>query len=83
MFSSRRYSRGFGGDYQSRINDEKFIFSANEKKLDPRLSAGEIVLTVEVGGEVTAFPLEIIGDGVVHHQVGAEPMAGPWARFLE
>ena len=75
MFSSRRYSRGFGGDYQSRINDEKFIFPVNEKKLDPRLSAGEIVLTVEVGGEVTAFPLEIIGDGVVNHQVGAEPMA--------
>ena len=75
MFNSRRYSRGFGGDYQGRINDEQFIFPVDEKKLDRRLSAGEIVLTVEVGGEVTAFPLDIIGDGVVNHQVGAEPVA--------
>ena len=75
MFNSRRYSRGFGGDYQGRINDEQFIFPVDEKKLDRRLSAGEIVLTVEVGGEVTAFPLDIIGDGVVNDQVGTEPVA--------
>jgi hypothetical protein len=74
-FNSGRYSRGFGGDYQGRINDEQFIFPVDEKKLDPRLSAGEIVLTVEVGGEATAFPLGIIGDGVVNHQVGTEPVA--------
>jgi hypothetical protein len=46
-----------------------------EKKLDSRLSAGEIVLTVEVGSKVTAFPLDVIGDGVVNHQVGTEPVA--------
>ena len=74
-FNSGRYFQGFGGDCQGRINDEKFIFPVNEKKLDSRLSAGEIVLTVEVGGKVTAFPLDIIGDGVVNHQVDTEPVA--------
>ena len=74
-FNSVRYSRGFGGDYQGRINDERFIFPVDEKKLDSRLSAGEIVLTVEVGGKVTAFLLDIIGDGVVNHQVDTEPIA--------
>ena len=38
---------------------------------------------MEVDGEVTAFPLDIIGDGVVNHQVGAEPVAGPWELFPE
>lgn len=74
-FNERRYSRGFGGDYQARINDEQFIFPVDEKRLDARLSAGEIVLTVEVDGKVTAFPLDVLGDGVVNHQVGAEPVA--------
>ena len=32
-------------------------------------------MTVEVGGKVTAFPLDIIGDGVVNHQVDTEPVA--------
>ena len=40
-----------------------------------RKFGGEIVLTVEVGGKVTAFPLDIIGDGVVNHQVDTEPVA--------
>ena len=73
-FSGRRYSRGFGGDYQRQINKGRFMFPVDEKKLDSRLSAGEIVLTVEVGGKVTAFPLDVIGDGVVNDQVDAEPV---------
>ena len=32
-------------------------------------------MTVEVGGKVTAFPLDVIGDGVVNHQVDTEPVA--------
>ena len=66
---------GGGGDYQGRINDEKFISPLNEKKLDSRLSVGEIVFTVEGGGKATAFLLDVIGDGVVNHHVGTEPVA--------
>ena len=40
--------------------------------MDGRLPAGEIVLTVEVGEEATAFPLGLIGDGAVNSRVGAE-----------
>ena len=73
-FSSGRYSRGFGAGYQEQINQGQFIFPVDEEKLDRRLPGGEIVVTVEVGDQVTAFPLGLIGDAAVNHQVGGEPV---------
>ena len=73
-FNSGRYSRGFGGGYQDQVNQGSFIFPVDEEKLDRRLSSGEIVLTVEVGDQVTAFPLGLIGDAAVNHRVGDQPV---------
>ncbi len=60
------------GDYQKRINEDRFVFPVDSDRLDDRLPSGEIVLTVEAGGAVTAFPLGLIGSGAVNHQVGGQ-----------
>ena len=72
LFAGAAYGNGFGRGYQDRINDERFAFPVDEDKLDGRLSAGEIVLTVETGGAVTAFPLGEIGGDAVNAEVGGE-----------
>jgi len=69
-FAGDRYGSGFGSGYQDRINKGQFVFSVDQDKLDGRLAAGEIVLTVETGGAITAFPLGVIGDGAVNAEVG-------------
>ncbi|NQW22869.1 MAG: DUF3179 domain-containing protein [SAR202 cluster bacterium] len=76
LFATSRYASGFGSGYQDRINNEQFAFPVDADKLDGRLSAGEIVLTVEVGvdGGATAFPLGIIGDGAANAEVGGLPV---------
>ena len=74
FFAVARYGRGFGSGYQNRINDGQFAFPVDEDKLDGRLAAGEIVLTVEVGDAVTVFPLGVIGDGAVNAEVGGLPV---------
>ena len=74
FFTAARYARGFGNEYQARINNGQFAFPVDEAKLDDRLSAGEIVLTVEVEGAMTAFPLETIGDSAVNTEVGGLPI---------
>ena len=74
LFVGAAYGNGFDSGYQDRINNEQFAFPVDEDKLDGRLSAGEIVLTVEIGEAVTAFPLGIIGDGAVNAEVGGEPV---------
>ena len=74
LFTAVRYAGGFGSGYQDRINRGQFAFPVDEDKLDGRLSAGEIVLTVETGGGVTAFPLGVIGDSAVNAAVGGLPI---------
>ena len=74
-FGSGRYGSGFGAGYQEQINDGQFAFPVDEEKLDGRLPAGEIVLTVEAGESVMAFPLGIIGDAAVNSEVGGLPVA--------
>ena len=74
IFTASQYASEFGSGYQDRINGGQFAFPVDETKLDGRLSSGEIVLTVEVGGGVTAFPLGVIGDGAVNAEVGGEPI---------
>ena len=73
-FTSSRYSRGFPAGFQERINRGLFPFPVDEDKLDGRLPLGEIVLTVEVGEEATAFPLGLIGDGAANSRVGDQPV---------
>ena len=72
LLASAAYGNGFGSWYQDRINNGQFAFPVDEDKLDGRLAAGEIVLTVETGGAVTAFPLGETGDGAVNAEVGGE-----------
>lgn len=73
-FTAARYARGFGDRYQDQINDGQFVFPVDKDKLDGRLPAGEIVLTVEAADAVTVFPLGIIGDGAVNSEVGGSPV---------
>lgn len=72
LFAGSAYGNGFGQGYQDRIDNGQFAFPVDQEKLDERLSAGEIVLTVEAGGAVTAFPLGVIGEGAVNAEVGGE-----------
>ena len=73
-FANARYARSFSGGFQDRINDEQFVFPVDEEKLDGRLAAGEIVLTVEVGEAVTAFPLGPAGNAAINSEVGGLPV---------
>jgi hypothetical protein len=74
LFSSSRYSRDFPERYKDRIANDGFVFPVHRELLDSRLSSGELVLTVEVAGEVVAYPLEMIGDAAVNHSVGGQPV---------
>jgi hypothetical protein len=69
-----RYARSFSGEFQDRINNEQFVFPVDQEKLDGRLSAGEIVFTVEVGDAVVAFPLGPVGDAAINSEVGGVPI---------
>lgn len=74
MFANSVYGRGVSTGYQERINNADFVFPVDPRKLDDRLQYGELVLTVEINDAVTAFPMGLIGDGVVNHQVGGAPV---------
>ena len=54
------------------MNDEQFAFPVDKEKLDGRLPAGEMVLTVETGGAMTAFRVTAIGEGGINAEVGGE-----------
>ena len=72
-FTNRLFARERSD--QAQVNRGLFAFPVDEDRLDRRLSAGAIVLTVEVGDDdVTAYPLELIGDGAVNDQVGGQPV---------
>ncbi len=72
LFAGDAYGNDFGAGYQDRINAEQFAFPVNEDRLDRRLSAGEMVLTVESDGGATAFPLGEIDNAAVNAAVGGE-----------
>ena len=57
------------GSASGRLN-EQFAFPVDKDKLDGRLSASEIVLTVEIGDAITAFPLGDIDGGAINGEVG-------------
>ena len=74
MFAEILYGRGVSTGFQERINNADFVFPVDPRKLDDRLKYGELVLTVEIDDAVIAFPLGLIGDGVVNHQVAGAPV---------
>lgn len=73
-FTGRRYQSGMPANYQRQINRERFAFPVDESKLDGRLAAGEIVVTVEAGNGAKANLLGLIGDGAVNESVAGIPV---------
>ena len=73
-FGQGRYGRGMSEGFQDSVNREDFAFPVSKDKLDPRLSAGEIVVTIEVDGSARAYPLGILGDAAVNDSVGGQPV---------
>ena len=73
-FASPRYGGDSFSGYQDLVNDNNFAFPVDQAKLDDRLPAGELVLTVEVENAVTAYPVDRIGDAAVNDQVGGQPV---------
>ena len=55
-FTGRRYESGLPANYQSQINREQFAFPVDKTRLDTRLTAGEIVVTVETNGGGQGLP---------------------------
>ena len=64
----------FGVTYPDRLDRGNFSFPVSEEKLDYRLKGGDVVITVEVGPAAKAYPLELMGDGVVNDEVAGVPM---------
>ena len=60
--------------FQDSVNGEDFAFLVGKDKLDPRLSASEIVITIGVDRWAKAYPLGILGDAAVNDARGG----GPW-----
>ena len=73
-FAAPTYQSGIPASYQTQINRERFAFPVDENKLDTRLAAGEIVVTVETGNGAKAYPLGLIGDGAVNDSVAGTPV---------
>ena len=58
-----------------RLNrDGDFLFPVSELARDPRLDPGAIVVGVEVDGRQRAYPIQLIGDGVVNDSIGEVPI---------
>jgi hypothetical protein len=73
-FASSSYARGVFGGYQDSVNQDRFAFPVDRDKLDRRLPSGAIVLTAEVDGAVTAYPLELLGNAAANDLVGGQPV---------
>jgi hypothetical protein len=48
----------------------RFFFPVSEAGRDPRLDPGEIVLGLEIGGDLRVYPLTLLGDAVVKDTLG-------------
>jgi hypothetical protein len=72
-FGSRYAFDPFVG-YPASLNAGRFPFPVSEDRLDNRLRAGEIVITVEVSSAVKAYPLQLIAAAAVNDRVGSAPI---------
>ncbi|MFQ5425790.1 MAG: DUF3179 domain-containing protein [Gaiellales bacterium] len=72
------FDRSFALDayagYADRIEDGRFSAPVTESRLDRRLRASEVVISVEVDGVAKAYAPALIGDGVVGDEVGGAPI---------
>ncbi len=71
---SRPYERDVFAGYAERINNGQFAFPVGETAAgDRRLAAAELVVGVELGGEVRAYPVAAL-DGELRDEVGGIPV---------
>jgi hypothetical protein len=67
----RDYRRDPFTGYGAELNASgRFFFPVSDAGRDPRLEPGEIVLGLELDGVHRAYPLELLGDDVVHDTLG-------------
>lgn len=76
-------STGFSRDYDydpfaglgERFNETgRFIFPVSETGRDPRLDPGEVVLGVEINDTQRAYPIQRLGDAVIHETIEDTPV---------
>ena len=74
----RRYSYDrdpfAGGGYERRLDEFNFPFPVNTEKLDTRLRASEVMLSVQADGDEKAYALGQLGNAAVNDTVGGEPI---------
>lgn len=68
------YERDSFDGYSDLVDDLRFPFPISKEKIDDRLKAGAIVLSVQVGDQEKAYPLENIGDAAVNDAISEEPV---------
>ena len=73
-FNQSSYGRGMSSGFQDAVNREDFAFPVRKDKLDSRLSAGEIVVTIELNQSLKAYPLGLLGDAAVNDTLGGRPV---------
>ena len=67
---SSRYASDPFESYADNVEAGRFSFPVSEDKLDDRLRPSEVVITLEIGESVKAYPLGLLGGGVVNDEVG-------------
>ncbi len=60
--------------YTDFLDSGRFAFPVSPESLDDRLKISELVITVEVGSAVKAYPVALIGDAAVNDRVGGTPV---------
>ena len=73
-FGSRYASDPFSGGYSAGLDAGRFPFPVSEERMDNRLRASEIVITVELNSSVKAYAPRLIGNAAVNDQVGGQPV---------
>lgn len=68
------YDRDPFSSYKASVDALRFPFPVSEDKIDTRLPASTITLTVVVDGMEKAYPVELMGDAVANDTVGGEPV---------
>jgi hypothetical protein len=70
-------SRNYAGDpfssYKNRVDDLRFPFPVTEEKIDTRLPASTVTVTVRVGEHEKAYPVETMGDAIANDLIAEEP----------
>lgn len=66
------YDRDPFSGYKSRVDDLRFPFPVTEDKIDTRLPASTVTVTVLAGGQEKAYPVEAMGDAVANDVIAGE-----------